>query len=114
MGVSCAPDIFQDKIYSLMKGLEFIQYYLDDLLILSNELCDDHLSKVEMTLQRLHKTGLRVRAKKCKFARPELEYLGYLITREGVKPMPKKTKAMLEIKEPKMIKQLQSFLGLVN
>ena len=80
-----------------MEGLEFIQCYLDDLLILSNGYYDDHLDKVEITLKRLHKTGLKVCAKKCKFARSELEYLGYLITREGVKPMPKKTKAILEI-----------------
>ena len=89
-----------------MEGLEFIQCYLDNLLILSNRSCDNHLSKVEMTLQRSYKTGLKVRAKKCKFARPELEYLGYLITRKGVKPMPKKTKNILEIKELKMVKQL--------
>ena len=67
-----------------------------------------------MTLQCLHEAGLKVRAKKCKFAMPELEYLGYLITHKEIKPMPKKTKAMLEIKAPKTVKQLQSFLGLVN
>ena len=44
----------------------------------------------------------------------ELEYLGHLITREGMKPIPKKTSATLDIKLPKMVKQLQSFLGLIN
>ena len=71
-------------MYSLIEGLEFIQCYLDDLLILSNGSYDDYLSKVKMTLQRLHEAGLKVHAKKCKFAMPELEYLGYLITREGI------------------------------
>ena len=114
IGISCTPDIFQDCMYSLIEGLEFIQCYLDDLLILSNGSYDDHLQKVEQTLQRLQKAGLKVHAKKCKFAMQELEYLGYLITREGIKPIPKKTSAMLDIKLLRTVKQLQSFLGLVN
>ena len=64
-------------MYSLIEGLEFIQYYLDDLLILSNGSCDDHLSKVKMTLQYLYGGGLKVCAKKYKFAKSELEYLDY-------------------------------------
>ena len=57
-----------------------------------------------MTLQHLHEAGLKVHTRKYKFAMPELEYLDYLITHEGIKPMPKKTKAMLEIKAPKIFK----------
>ena len=59
-----------------------------------------------MTLQHLYEVGLIVRAKKCKFTRPKLEYLGYLLTYKGIKLLPKKTKAILEIKEPKIVKQL--------
>ena len=91
-------------MYSLIEGLEFIQCYLDDLLILSNGLYNDHLYKVEITLQYLNEARLKVRTKKYKFAMPELEYLAYLITREKIKPVLKKTKAMLKIKVPKMVK----------
>ena len=88
-------------MYFLIEDLEFIQCYLDDFLILSNRLCNNHLHKVEMILQCLHKVELKVCAKKEKFTRPELEYLGYLITHKVIKPVPKKTKAIIEIKVPK-------------
>ena len=114
MGVSAAPDIFQEKMYGLMEGLEFVRCYLDDLLILSNGTYDDHLSKIDTVLQRLQQAGLKIRAKKCAFAMPELEYLGYHISRKGIKPIYKKVQAMLNIQTPKTVKQLQSFIGLVN
>ena len=63
MGISYAPDIFQDKMHSLMKGLEFIQCYLDDLLILSNGSYDDHLDKIDQTMTRLSSAGLKVEPK---------------------------------------------------
>ena len=97
MGVSAAPDIFQAKMYGLMEGLEFVRCYLDDLLILSNETYDDHLEKIEAVLQRLQKAELKIRAKKCAFAMQDLEYLGYHISRKGIKPMYKKVQAMLNI-----------------
>ena len=59
MGVSAAPDIFQEKMYGLMEGLEFVRCYLDDLLILSNGTYDDHLSKIDTVLQRLQQAGLK-------------------------------------------------------
>ena len=82
--------------------------------MLSNGSYDDHLQKVDLTLQRLQKAGLKVCGKKYKFTMQELEYLGCLITWEGIKPIPKKTSAILDIKPPKTVKQLQSFLGLIN
>ena len=75
---------------------------------------EDHLEKVEQVLQRLKKAGLRVNANKSKFCRSEVEYLGYLITREGIKPQAKKVQALHNMATPKTRKELRSFLGLVN
>ena len=104
MGVSVALDIFQAKMYGLMEGLEFMRCYLDDLLILSNSMCDDHLNKIDAVLQRLQQAGLKIRAKKYVFAMPELEYLGYYISRKGIKPIYKKVQTILNIQEPKTVK----------
>ena len=48
MGLCNAPDIFQEKMYSLMDGLEFVCTYLDDLLVLSSHDLDDHLDKLSI------------------------------------------------------------------
>ena len=77
---------------NLFRDLTFVREYIDDLLITSNGTIQDHLQKVEQVLQRLQKAGLKVNANKSKFCRSEVEYLGYLVTRDGINPKPEKSK----------------------
>ena len=114
MGLCNSPDIFQEKMSDLMQGLEFVRIYLDDLLCLTSTTYEDHLHKLEQIFQRIQKAGLKVNANKSFFAKGELEYLGYWITRDGIQPLPKKVEAMLRIAEPRTRKELRSFIGLVN
>ena len=114
MGLSNSPDIFQENMSNLFRDLDFVREYIDDLLITSSGSLQDHLEKVEQVLQRLQKAGLRVNANKSKFCRTEVEYLGYLITREGIKPQAKKVQALHNMATPRTRKELRSFLGLVN
>ena len=65
-------------------------------------------------LQRLKDFGLKINIKKSFFAKPELEYLGFWITREGIQPLPKKIEAILKIAEPKTRKDVRSFIGIMN
>ena len=97
-----------------MDGLAFVQTYIDDLLCLTKGTFSDHLKKVELVLQRLQKAGLKVNVTKSYFAHSQLEYLGYWITRTGIKPVYDKVKAVLKIAEPKTRKELRSFIGVVN
>ena len=114
MGLCNSPDIFQEKMSELMDGLEFVRTYIDDLLVLTKGSFEDHLEKLERVLIRLEKAGLRVNGNKSFFARSELEYLGYWITRDGIKPLPAKVAAIMKIAEPKNRKELRSFIGIVN
>ena len=47
MGLSNSPDIFQDKMSTLMAGLEFVRTYIDDLLVITKSTFEDHLKKLE-------------------------------------------------------------------
>ena len=114
MGLCNSPDIFQEKMSELFDGLEYVRTYIDDLLILSKGTHEDHLEKLEKVLTRLRKAGLKVNANKSFFARPELEYLGYWITRDGIQPLKEKVKAIMRIDEPRNRKELRSFIGIVN
>ena len=115
MGLCISPDVFQEKMSELMAGLEFARAYLDDLLIISTESgFDKHLEKLEQVLTRLQEAGLKINAVKSFFARTELEYLGYHISREGLRPSQKKVEAILQIEAPKTRKQLRRFIGMVN
>jgi len=114
MGLCNSPDIFQEKMSELMDGLEFVRTYIDDLLCLTKGTFEEHLEKIELVLQRLLKAGLKVNVTKSFFARSQLEYLGYWITRTGIKPVYDKVKAVMKIAEPKTRKELRSFIGVVN
>ena len=114
MGLCNSPDIFQEKMSDLMDGLRFVRTYIDDLLCLTDSTYDDHLEKLELVLQRIKRAGLKVNASKSFFARSELEYLGYWITRNGIKPVYDKVKAIMKIAEPKTRTELRSFIGVVN
>ena len=115
MGLCNSPDIFQEKMSELMQGLDFARAYLDDLLIISTEQgFDKHLDKLEQVLNRLAEAGLKINASKSFFGRTSLEYLGYNISRDGIRPSQSKVKAILQIEKPKTRKQLRRFIGMVN
>ncbi len=87
---------------------------MDDLLIIMRRTLDKHLQKMETVLTRLCDAGLKVNAAKSSFCAHEIEYLGYILTREGMKPQPKKVQAILVLNPPNNIMELRHFLGMVQ
>ena len=114
MGLNNSPDVFQEKMSDLMKGLDFVRTCLDHLLVITKSSSNDHLEKLDTMLSRLKSAGLKVNAKKSFFAQSELEFLGYWITHKGVQPMPDKVKAILNVKAPTAHEESCLFVGLVN
>jgi hypothetical protein len=95
MGFGGSANIFQAQIMDLMVSLEFVRAYMDDLLIIMRQTLDEHLQKMETVLTRLRDAGLKVNAAKSLFCAHEIEYLDYILTREGIKPQLKKKKQYL-------------------
>ncbi len=114
MGVARSPDIFLAKMTGLMSNLEYIRACIDDLLIISKDLFRDHLTKLEKVLQKLHKYGLKVNCIKSTFGVNECKYLGYALTRQGMKPQSKKIKSILAISPSRNVKELRSFLDIIQ
>ncbi len=67
----------------------------------------DHLDKLEAVFIRLQDTGLKVNAANSFFCTAETEYLGYIVTRGGIKPHKKKIQAILALNPPNNVKELQ-------
>ena len=111
MDIACSPDIFQAKMSELMVAHEFIQAYI---LCITKGSLDDHLSKLRQVLIRLRCARLKVNTAKCSSCATETECLGYVLTREGIKPQPKKVEAILALTPPQNVKQLCRFLGMVQ
>jgi len=111
MGLCNSPDIFQEKMNKLFVGFEDVWAYLDDCLLIMSGTYEHHLERLDKVLNKL----LKVNASKSFFAKRELEYLGYWITRDGIQPLPDKIKAIQNIAEPTTPrKQLRGFIGMIN
>lgn len=91
----------------------FILVFFDDILVYSRTM-EDHLQHLRLTLEVLRTNQLYAKQSKCKFECLEVDYLGHLISAEGVRAEPQKLKAMLDWPQPKSLKALRGFLGLTG
>jgi hypothetical protein len=114
MGIAGSPNFFQRKMSELMESLEYVQANLDDLLCISRNSLEDHQEKLNNVLRQLCNAGLKDNAEKSTFCALEIVYLGYILARDGIKPLSNKVQAILAIQPPKGVKQLQHFLGMVQ
>jgi transposase InsO family protein len=74
----------------------------------------EHARRVERVFEKLRAAGLSLKLGKCHFALPQVNYLGHVISAEGVRPDPEKVSAVQNFPTPKTVKETQSFLGLTN
>lgn len=114
-GLANAPATFQHFMNDIFRDMTdiFVVIYLDDILIFSeNEKM--HPTHVRMVLERLRKHNLHAKPEKCDFHCTSVEYLGLIISPDGISMDPKKVKVILAWPPPENVKQLQSFLGFAN
>ncbi|MGH3055287.1 MAG: reverse transcriptase family protein, partial [Gaiellaceae bacterium] len=112
-GLTNAPATFQTEMNKLLGHLPFVAVYLDDILIHSKSE-QEHEEHLHQVLEILREAQLIVKFKKCSFYKQELPFLGHIISAEGVKVDPAKTKVVDEWPAPQNTHQLQQFLGLSN
>ena len=114
-GLSNAPGAFQrfmNDIFADMLDV-CVVVYLDDILIYSSDKAT-HRQQVTEVLRRLRMHGLFANAKKCEFDRESVEYLGYVLSPEGLTMASDKVRTIQEWPEPRKVKDIQSFLGFAN
>jgi hypothetical protein len=87
--------------------------FIDDVIIFSRT-AEEHALRLANVLQRFEGANLQLQPEKCVFAQPEGQYLGHVISREGIRASPYKVKAVKEYPIPKTVKGVRSFLGLAS
>ena len=115
MGLKNSPSVFQRLMSIVLSGClgshAFI--YIDDILVFSKT-PTDHIKHLDDILSRLHQAGLRVKASKCQLWRHEVEYLGFLAGKDGLRVNPRKLDAIKHFPKPEKVRDVQAFLGLIG
>ena len=111
-GISSAPSDFQQIMDELTRDLPGVAVYLDDILV-SGTTVEEHFRNLQHLLKRLENKSLRCRKSKCLFAQPRIEYLGHVLTSNGIAKSPK-VDAVIAMPPPRDVASLRSFLGSVQ
>lgn len=112
-GMNAAPELFQGIMEQLFCGIEGIIIYLDDILI-GGITMEEHDKKLDNVEAILEKNSLTLNKSKCEYRKSELEFIGFMISVNGIGISPKKMEAIKYFRMPKTLEELHSFLGLVN
>jgi hypothetical protein len=87
--------------------------YLDDILVFAKTV-DEQIERLGKVLQRLRETGLKVEPSKCHLFCKEVNYLGHIISSDGIATDPAKIKTVTDWPIPKSASDVRSFLGLAS
>ena len=111
-GLCNAPATFQKTMNYIFQDLrKFAGAYIDDILVFNKNL-PEHLSALRQVYEKLRKERFFAGPDKCTWAQPEVEYCGFILGRQGIRPQPQKLLAIRHWPVPKDVSDVRSFLGL--
>lgn len=112
-GISTAPEFFQREMLRVLEGLEGQACLQDDIIVFgrTREERDSHLHQV---LKRLQDAGITLNKDKCVLRKQSAEFLGHVVSANGVSADPVKIKALAQLTPPGDVSEVRSFLGMAN
>ena len=113
-GLSNAPAIFQELMSIVLQDCSgFATAYLDDLLIFSESL-EEHMKHISIIFMKLRQHNLQLKLKKCSFLKTETNYLGFIVSENGIKADSKKIEAIKSLQIPTCVREVRSFIGMCS
>lgn len=114
-GLKNAPAAFQREMQHILSGFPRRQVvvYIDDVLIMSSSF-EEHVVLVSKVLSTLINYGVKVKLAKCHWFEQEVEYLGHLVSRDGLRKPESYVQKVGSFPLPQTVKELREFLGLAN
>ncbi|POM59836.1 putative Transposase [Phytophthora palmivora] len=115
-GLMNAPSTFQRMMNNVLRGLIWTMclVYLDDIVIFTRGRIERHVVQVATVLERLARAGLTLKLKKCTFAAESMEYLGHVLSADGVRPVDRLIMAVAEFPRPRNPVEIKRFVHLAG
>ncbi|XP_063534911.1 uncharacterized protein K02A2.6-like [Cydia strobilella] len=111
-GLSSSPGIFQRRLEQMFADLPHVGVFLDDVIITGSN-TESHIDNLVKVFERLQAYGLRVKKEKCAFFAKSINYLGHVISEDGIHTCPEKVKAIEAAPAPRNVSELRAFIGMV-
>ncbi|GFS98869.1 hypothetical protein TNCV_3528521 [Trichonephila clavipes] len=108
-GLCNAASTFQRFVDEVLRGLNFVYAFIDDILVASSSEAE-HIQHLRLLFQRLDQYGLSINPSKCTFGVPTLNFLGFQVCSSGIKPLEDRVEAIFKFPQPTTITQLRRFL----
>lgn len=114
-GLKNSAQVFQETADTVLNGLqpENIATYIDDIIVPANTI-DDSIRKLRLVFDRFRQYGLTLNPSKCQFLQPSIKYLGHVVDKNGLKPLPETLTSINHFPVPTTVRKLKRFLGLAN
>ena len=112
-GLAQAPAYFQRLVNEVLSGLTFAFGYLVDILVFSPDM-ETHLKHLRILFERLRSTDLKLKEVKCNFLKKHIQYLGHIISGEGITPVQERLESIQKMLPPRNPKEVKQFLGLIG
>ena len=114
MGMCASGDIFQAKLDTLLGVIWGFKTYIDGILVLINDSFEKNIDHLRIISLRLRVESLKAIAPKCSFWLKYIPYLGYVITREFIKPNPKKVQGIMDFGQTSITIETRALIGMVQ
>lgn len=112
-GLKSAPEEFQRRIDKCIEGLQNVHAVYDDIIIYGAD-DKEHNTALQALLQRCRECQLKLNRNKLKYKLDKVAYLGHVLTAEGIKADPEKTRAVIDMPQPTNVQGVQRLLGVVT
>ncbi|UYV83644.1 K02A2.6-like [Cordylochernes scorpioides] len=112
-GLNSASEVFQRCINNILSGLQGTACYMDDILIYGSTM-EEHNRNLETVLRRLEENNVKLNAKKQQIAVDKVNFLGHIISRDGIAIQASRAEAIQKLKRPENKTEVQRFLGMVT
>ena len=115
MGLTGSPPTFQCLVEKVLVGLNWkiCVPYIDDIIVFSKT-AEEHLERLRLVFERFRTANLKVNPAKCDFFRTNVQFLGHIVSKDGLQADPSKVEAVQNFPTPKSQTDVKSFLGLAS